>query len=66
MEAVNRFEENQTLEALNAILSAGIEVKKMESGEWQNNIVDLVLPVRFVRLYSKVGNTMILSGIGIY
>ena len=66
MEAVNQFEENQTLEALNAILSAGIEVKKMESGEWVNTIVDLVLPVRFVRLYSKVGNTMILSGIGIY
>lgn len=62
---VASFESEQTIEKLNSILLC-VELKRMENGKWVNEIKDIALPIRFVRLYSKVGHQMVLTGLGIF
>ena len=62
---VQSFESEQTIEKLNSILLC-VELKRMENGKWVNEIKDISLPIRFVRLYSKVGHKMCLTGLGIF
>ena len=62
---VQSFEVEQTIEKLNSILLS-LELKRIENGKWVNEIKDISLPIRFVRLYSKVGHQMVLTGLGIF
>lgn len=63
---VKQFEENQTIENLDKVLDSGVTLKKLEGGKWVEGTKDITLPIRFIRLYDKVKDHMVLSGIGIY
>jgi len=62
---VTVFSEEQTIEGLNDLL-VSLDLKRMEGGKWVNEVKDIVLPIRFVRLYSKIGKVMVLTGLGIF